>query len=200
MAKTRSEHLDQAIEKSVSTVDESIAKMASMRIGDIVAISEGMHYTIGSHLARNAGEYLVSRLFTDAVFSDDIRAIQLIINRIDGGLPKDTDVEFYQTEFGDCMNKVMDMSAMEQTKIYPEDTVMMALCKNLYQMAVSDIYWNPDANMPRRPSDSVKKERDAALRMVLERVGGRKTLIDVPVEKEEVEIAGWIASLPEITS
>ena len=53
--------------------------------------------------------------------------------------------------------------------------------------------------MPRRPSDSVKKERDAAMRMVLERTGGRKTLSAVPQDVEEVEIAPWIASLPEKT-
>lgn len=168
-------------------------------------ISEGMtvgdvHYTIGMMGARNAADYLVARLFTDAVFSDDIRSIQLIINRIDGGLPKDTEVAFYQTEFGDCLNAVMQMTSDEQTRLKPDDTVMMALCKNLYQMAVQDIYWNADLGRARRPSEAQKKERDAALRMVLERTGGRKTLIDVKPDKEEVEIAGWIAELPEFTS
>ena len=173
--------------------------MANRKIKDVVSISEGNHFMIGMLHAKNAAEYLVARLFTDAVFSDDIRSIQLIINRIDGGLPKDTEVAYYQTEFGDCLNAVMQMTSDQQTKIDPEDTVMMALCKSLYQIAVKDIYWNHEANMPRRPSDSVKKERDAAMRMVLERTGGRKTLVDIQPEKEEVEIAGWIADLPEFT-
>lgn len=173
--------------------------MASRKIKDVVSVSEGNHLMIGMMHATNAAEYLVARLFTDAVFSDDIRAIQLIINRIDGGLPKDVDVARYKTEFGDCMNEVLSMASDEQTKVMPDDTVMMALCKSLYQIAVKDIYWNDDAQMPRRPSDSAKKERDSALRMVLDRAGGRKTLVDVPAEVEDVEIAGWIASLEEST-
>lgn len=190
---------------SGGTVDEAIARMASRRICDVVSISEGFdenhnHLMIGMLGAKNAAEYLVARLFTDAVFSQDIRAIQLIINRIDGGLPKDVDVDRYKTEFGDCINEVMQMTDDEQTKLKPDDSVMMALCKSLYQMAVQDIYWNAELGMPRRPSESVKKERDAALRMVLERSGGRKTLTDIPVEVEDVEIAPWIAGLPEITS
>lgn len=169
-----------------------------------MSVSEGVsgdhHMMIGMLGAKNAAEFLVARLFTDAVFSDDIRSIQLIINRIDGGLPKDVDVDRYQTEFGDCLNKVMSMTRAEQTQIEPEDSVMMALCKSLYQMAVQDIYWDDVAGMRRRPSEAAKKERDAALRMVLERTGGRKTLTDIPVQVEDVEIAPWIAELPEFTS
>lgn len=178
--------------------------MANRKLRDVVLMSEGMtvddkHYTIGMMRAKTAADYLVARLFTDAVFSDDIRSIQLIINRIDGGLPKDTEVEFYQTEFGDCLNAVMKMTSEEQTHLDPDDTVMMALCKNLWQMAVQDIYWNSELGIHRRPSEAQKKERDAALRMVLERTGGRKTLAEIPVQVEEVEIAPWIAELPEST-
>ena len=194
-AKTHSEQLEMAIEKSGASVDESIARMANRKICDVTSIAEGNHFMIGMLEAKNAAEYLVARLFTDAVFSDDIRSIQLIINRIDGGLPKDTDVANYQTEFGDCINKVLSMATDQQTKIDPNDTVMMALCKSLYQIATQDIYWNAEAGVPRRPSDSVKKERDAAMRMVLERAGGRKTLTNIPKQIEEVKIAGWIQEI-----
>lgn len=148
----------------------------------------------------NAAEYLVSRLFTDAVFSQDIRSIQLIINRVDGGLPKDTEVADYNTQFGDCLNEVMSMTNSERLKVVPDDTVMMALCKSLYQLATQDIYWDAEKLKRRRPSDSQKKERDAALRMVLERSGGRKTLSANTKEKECVEIADWISALPEVTT
>lgn len=174
--------------------------MASERIGDVVSIAEGNRFMIGSASAVNAADFLVSRLYTDAIFSQDIRCIQLIINRIDGGLPKDVDVARYQTEFGDCLNEIMAMESNEQTMVRPDDTVMMALCKSLYQIATQDLYWDYEKLRKRRPSDSAKKERDAALRMVLERTGGRKTLASVPPHQEEVEIAGWIAELPEITS
>lgn len=184
---------------SEGTVDESIARMARRRICDVVSISEGRsgdrHMMIGMLQARNAAEFLVARLFTDAVFSDDIRAIQLIINRIDGGLPKDVDVDSYKTEFGDALNEVIQMRRSDMLKVRPDDTVMMALCKSLYQMATADIYWDEAAGRRRRPSEAAKKERDAALRMVLERTGGRKTLSNVPVEVENVDVAPWIASL-----
>ena len=126
--------------RNAATVDESIARLANEFIADVVSIAEGNRFMIGMATARNAADYLVSRLFTDAVFSNDIRAIQLIINRIDGGLPKDTEVAKYQTEFGDCLNKIMQMTTDEQTKVMPDDTVMMALCKSLYHIATQDIY------------------------------------------------------------
>lgn len=169
-------------------------------MGDVVSIAEGNRWMIGMNKSdQNAAEFLVSRLFTDAVFSQDIRAIQLIINRIDGGLPKDTEVAYYRTEFGDCLNEIMAMTREQQLSVLPEDTVMMALCKSLYQIATQDIYWDCDKLRKKHPSDTQKKERDAALRMVLERTGGRKTLAEIQVEKEDVEIAPWIAELPEIT-
>lgn len=168
-----------------------------MRMSDVVTVAEGGRWMVGMITKdQHASDFLVSRLFTDAVFSQDIRAIQLIVNRVDGGLPKDVDVKRYRTEFGDCLNEVMSMTRADQLKVYPDDTVMMALCKSLYQIATQDIYWDYNAKKERRPSDSQKKERDAALRMVLERTGGRKTLAEVPVHEEEVEVAGWIAELP----
>jgi hypothetical protein len=181
------------------TVDESIARLANEYLGDVVSISEGNRISIGRATGRNAADFLVSRLYTDAIFSQDIRCIQLIINRIDGGLPKDTDIAMYQTEFGDCLNAVLDMDRSEQTMVGPGDTVMMALCKSLFQIATQDIYWDYDKKKSRRPSDTVKKERDAAMRMILERTGGRKTLSSVPNHAEEVEIAGWIEDLSKNT-
>lgn len=182
------------------TVDESIARMAHRPMSEVVTLVEGLHPKIGLPYGdRNATQLLVGRLFTDAVFNQDIRAIQLIINRIDGGLPRDVEVDDYQTLFGDCLSEVMQMTHQSQMVLKPDDTVMMALCKSLYSMAVQDIYWDEERRRPRNPSDAAKKERDAALRMVLERTGGRKTLSSVQVEKEDVEIAPWIAMLGEST-
>lgn len=186
--------------RSAPTVDESIARVAGLKMIDVVTIAEGDRIMIGMAGGKNAADFLVSRLFTDAVFSQDIRAIQLIINRIDGGLPKDVDVDRYQTEFGDCLNEIMLMEDSRQAMVEPEDTVMMALCKSLYHLATQDIYWNAEKHCSRTPSESVKKERDAALRMVLERTGGRKTLSSLPQKVDEVEIAGWITELGENAS
>lgn len=168
-----------------------------MRMAEVVSIAEGNRWMIGTKESQSAADFLVSRLFTDAVFSQDIRSIQLIINRIDGGLPKDVDVESYRTLFGDCLNQIMGMTRSEQLTVEPDDTVMMALCKSLFQLATQDIYWDRDKLRSRRPTDEQKRERDAAMRMILERTGGRKTLAAIPPAKDDVEIAGWIAQLTE---
>lgn len=175
--------------------------MADERLGDVVMTAEGMRPNIGPSSHRgtaNAAEYLVCRMFTDAIFSQDIRAIQLIINRVDGGLPKDVEVDDYQTQFSDCINHVMAMTSGEQLKLLPDDTVMMALCKSLYALATQDIYWDDERGRMRRPSTDKKQERDAALRMVLERAGGRKTLVATHEVREEIEDADWVASLPGV--
>lgn len=169
-------------------------------MADVVMASEGMRPRIGpdSRSERSAATYLVCRLFTDAIFSEDIRAIQLIINRVDGGLPKDVEVDDYQTQFSDCLNRIMSMTDGRQLQVTPDDTVMMALCKALYALATQDIYWDEKRGKVRRPSTDRKQERDAALRMVLERTGGRKTLVATGDVLVEVEDADWISSLPSV--
>lgn len=167
-------------------------------MSEVVTISEGIHPQMGFPRGEtNATKFLVGRLFTDAVFNQDIRAIQLIINRIDGGLPKDTELDNYQTMFGDCLKDVMAIKDGTQLKVMPQDTVMMAMCKALYATSVEDIYWDPVKKRKRKPTDAEKKERDAALRIVLERTGGRKTLSTKTEEKEQLGVASWIAQLEE---
>lgn len=167
-------------------------------MADVVMASEGMRPRIGPDSREgkaSAATYLVCRLFTDAIFSEDIRAIQLIINRVDGGLPKDVEVDDYQTQFSDCLNQIMTVTDGSQLKVLPDDTVMMALCKALYALATQDIYWDAERGRMRRPSTDRKQERDAAMRMVLERTGGRKTLVVAHDVKEDVEEADWIPML-----
>lgn len=173
--------------------------MADARLGDVVFTAEGGRRGIGpdSHAgSANAAMFLVCRLLTDAVFSNDIRAIQLIINRIDGGLPKDVEMSDYRTRFSDCLSQVMSMDKSDQLVLHPDDTVMMGLCKSLYALAVQDIYWDEERGRMRRPSTDRKQERDAALRIILERLGGRKTLVAEGKVEEVLEEADWIASLP----
>lgn len=184
------------------TVDENIAILANRKICDVVFEAENRYMQISFPEGNsNASKFLVSRLFTDAVFNQDIRAIQLIINRIDGGLPKDTEIDNYQTMFGDCLAEVMSSTRGDQLKVYPTDTVMMSLCKSLYSIATEDIYHRWDENrecfVKHRPTDAQKRERDAALRMVLERSGGRKTLNEKAVQAEAIEVAPWIAELSD---
>ena len=174
--------------------------MANERMGEVVAIAENRRQFIGpdSHQGTtNAAMFLVCRLLTDAIFSQDIRAIQLVINRIDGGLPRDTEVDDYQTLFSDCLSEVMGMSSAAQLSVTPDDTVMMAICKALYALATQDIYWDDRRKqMRRRPPTDLKQERDAALRIILDRLGGRKTLTISSRVHDEIEDADWISELP----
>ena len=176
------------------SLDEEIDRMARMPMGRVVMISEHMNpqVRIPYSGSENAAMHLVSRLFTDAVFNQDVRAIQTIINRIDGGLPKDVDLSSYQTYFGDCINQHLTLTDGERLKVTPDDSVMMALCKSLYDIATEDIYWDPERKVRKKPSDTKKQQRDNAMRMILERAGGRKTMSPVTEATEEIELAGWI--------
>ena len=170
-----------------------------MKIKDVVIISEGRHPQIGfPHTSKeNAAMFLVSRLFTDAIFNGDIRSITTIINRIDGGLPKDSDIAKYQTLFGDCINEVLEMDDARRLMVHPEDSVIMAMCKSLYDLAVQDIYWDPKHGRKIKPTVEKKQERDNAMRIILERAGGRKTLSSIPEAREELDVADWLKELPE---
>lgn len=172
--------------------------MAMAKMGEAVRIADGGHPVIGIPYGFNestATTYLVCRLFTDAVFNSDVYAIQTIVNRIDGTPPADVDADEYRTLFGDCLQNILDANETDKLKVFPEDTVMDALCKSLYDKAVRDIYHREDGR-PVKPSAEVKRERDAAMRLILERVGGRRTRTGTVREKLEVEAAGWIAELP----
>jgi hypothetical protein len=173
--------------------------MATITMGKAVSRAEGrIPRVLDVSLNPTAANYLVSRLFTDAIFNQDIRVIQQIITRIDGGLPKDEDLSHYQTYFGDCINEVLEMDSADQMKIVPEDTVMMAMCKSLYDLAVQDIYWDDEKQCKCKPSSDKKQERDAAMRIILERCGGRKTQTVVKKDQETYGIASWITkNLPE---
>lgn len=184
---------------SGSAVDEQIAQMARQRLGDVVMMAEGMCPHMGiprDPNGANAAAYLVSRLFTDAIFNQDVRTIQLIVNRIDGGLPKDVDMDSFRTEFAESLEDVVSLPLGEQLKLKPDDTVMTALCKSLYDVATKDIYWSQELGRRKNPSSDDKRDRDAAMRLVLDRLGGRKTAVTEPPKREEIEPADWIKSLP----
>jgi len=176
-----------------------------MTMEEVVWTTEfGIHMIGQSTPKQNAKTNLASRMYTDAVFNGCVRTIGTIINRIDAGLPKDTEIDEYQTLFGDCMNEVLSMTSGDQLTVKPSDSVMLALCKALYDIAVQDIYtdYREDENgnitaKRKNASPEAKQARDAARRMVLERAGGRKTLASIPKELASVEIADWITGLPQ---
>ena len=180
------------------TLDESILDLARRPMGQVVQRAEGSFPRIAT-LNGNARSHLVARLFTDAVFNQDIRAMQLVISRIDGGLKNDVEMSGYETEFSESLTAVLELEDGEKLKIVPEDTVMTAMCKSLVDMACRDIYSDARAAGKRKPSTEAKQERDAAMRIVIERSGGKKTTpIAQPEDVEPVKLAGWIEdSMPD---
>lgn len=177
------------------TLDELIEKMAGMRLGDVVGIAENGRRHIWwfeSNGVNSSAQYMVARLYTDAIFNNDLRCIQTIINRIDGGLPKDTEVANFRTSFADAVDELLAMPTELQHKPQPDDTVMMVLAKSLYDIAVEDIYWDEEKERIKKPSDTKKQQRDNAMRMLLERAGGRKTKIEIKEEEDQVQLAPWI--------
>lgn len=182
--------------EKTETLDDLIELMASQPIGNVVAIQEGTNRKFitwaFNHGYNNAAGFLVCRLFTDAIFNSDIRCIQTIINRVDGGLPKDSEVQFYRTSFADAVGELMEMNEADQLKVHPDDSVMMALAKALYDIACEDIYWDEMEGKKKKPSDTKKQLRDNAMRMILERAGGRKTKVELEVQEEEVKLSPWV--------
>ena len=182
------------------SLDEELRRTAHLRMGDVVHQNEWKLPRIFGPTDGTARSHLAFQMYTDAVFNQDIRTIQMIVNRVDGGLPKDTEVDRYQTLFGDCMNEVLAMTDSMQLKVMPEDTVMMALCKSLFDIATADIYhefkrdkfgnkWARKIN----PSTERRQARDSARRLIHERAGGRKTAVPVPPKVlDEVKTADWV--------
>lgn len=181
-------------------MDDQIVSMASVRMGDIVMRAESDAPRLGyPGYEKTAAQFLVAQLYTDAVFNEDITAIQTIVSRIDGLAPSSDDMGSTQNEFGECLESVLAMTSHDQCKVYPDDTVMMALAKTLYDIATKDIYTEAAKQGKRKPSVQDKQEHSQAVRMLLERVGGRKGVQRIEEEAEVIEIADWIAELPEST-
>ena len=148
--------------------------------------------------AKTAGQHLISRMFTDAIFAQDIRTIEVIINRIDGGNPRDDQMSSLQTLFGDAINRILEIEDPRELKVTPDDSVMDALCKSLYDLAAQDIYHEEDEEgniKNKRPSAETKKSHEAALRIVIERSQGRKTTPTLVEELPEIKKADWLLSL-----
>lgn len=180
-------------------LDQEITAMATQTMGSVVRSAEGMMPRIGCpHGQMNAKRHLVAQMFTDAIFNQDIRTITQIISRVDGGLPTDKNIDEYQTLFGDCMNEVLSCTDGSQLQVRPSDTVMMALCKSIYDLAAQDIYFDAIKNKQKKPTPEKKQAKDAALRLVLERAGGRKTQTAAPKQESKTVLADWISeALPD---
>ena len=185
-------------ETSQKSLDQQFLAMARSKMGNVVRMADTIPRAEYPNGAKTAGQHLVSRMFTDAIFAQDIRTIELIINRIDGGNPRDDQMSSLQTLFGDTINRILEIENPSDLRVTPEDTVMDALCKSLYDLAVQDIYHEEDDEgniKSKRPSAETKKSHEAALRIVIERSQGRKSTPTLVEELPEIKEADWLLSL-----
>lgn len=202
MEKIRSDLVPTIVETSARSLDEQILEMARSKMGQVVRMADTVPRAEFPTGARCAAQHLVSRMFTDAIFSQDIRTIEVIINRIDGGNPRDDQMSSLQTLFGDAINRILEIEDPRELKVTPDDSVMDALCKSLYDLAAQDIYHeeDDDGNIKnKRPSAEVKKSHEAALRIVIERSQGRKTTPTLVEDIPEICEADWLLSLESPT-
>lgn len=163
---------------------------------DAVVLTEGEPPRVsGPRYEENARWYLVSRMYTDAIFNDDIHMIQQIVNRIDGGVVPEELQSGIQTKFGDCLEQVLAMDEASRLKVTPDDTVLMALCKALYDKAAHSIYWDRKKKRPRKPASWEKAERDAAIKMIFERTQGRKSQRKLEERGVEAVASEWLGQL-----
>ena len=198
MEKIHSELVPTIAATNERSLDDQILEMARSRMGQVVRMADTVPRAEFPTGARCAAQHLVSRMFTDAIFSQDIRTIEVIINRIDGSNPRDDQMSSLQTLFGDAINRILEIEDPQELKVTPDDTVMDALCKSLYDLAAQDIYHEEDdeGNIKnKRPSAEVKKSHEAALRIVIERSQGRKTTPTLVEDVPEIGEADWLLSL-----
>lgn len=198
MEKIHSELVPTIAATNERSLDDQILEMARSKMGQVVRMADTVPRAEFPTGARCAAQHLVSRMFTDAIFSQDIRTIEVIINRIDGSNPRDDQMSSLQTLFGDAINRILEIEDPRELKVTPDDTVMDALCKSLYDLAAQDIYHTEDEEgniKDKRPSAEVKKSHEAALRIVIERSQGRKTTPTLVEDIPEIGEADWLLSL-----
>jgi hypothetical protein len=186
MEKIHSDLVPTIAATSARSLDEQILEMARSKMGQVVRMADTVPRAEFPTGARCAAQHLVSRMFTDAIFSQDIRTIEVIINRIDGGNPRDDQMSSLQTLFGDAINRILEIEDPRELKVTPDDSVMDALYHEE----------DEDGNIKtKRPSAETKKSHEAALRIVIERSQGRKTTPTLVEELPEIKKADWLLSL-----
>ncbi len=142
---------------SLDTIDNMLYKRAiNCSLGEIVTRRES---------SENVRSYLVDTMIIDAIMGLDIELIDKLVHRIDGSVPKEDSYDKYANLFGRALDLVLDMKVDEQVTISPTDNVLIAMAKAAVYVALTT------------PSNSVQKmkQKHAAIDMVLDRTGGRKT-------------------------
>lgn len=113
----------------------------------------------------NARAYFVASLVFNAIFEKDMECIRQIATRIDGTVPEDKERSLFANLMGDAIEDVLSLTDGEQTRVFPDDRVIIALAKVVLHLSTMQV----------GKSVSMRKDRALAIDMILSRTGGRKT-------------------------
>ena len=136
--------------------------------------------------ARFGCQLIMQCIFSSDAFSPDINIIKQVIKRIDGTVPDADQREGYANLIGDALEDVMDMTAADQTQVYPDDLTIIALAKAILYVSMQDCGKNYQK----------KKDRQTAIEIILERTGGRKSAPVKQTETVSYIAPTWRQSLP----
>lgn len=132
--------------------------------------------------AANARAYFVANLVCDAVFNQDIDVCKQIITRIDGAVPDEESRSGYANIFGDALDDVLGYEKADQLQIYPEDLGVIAIAKVVIFSSMKEVGRN----------FQMRKSKNDAIDLILNRVGGRKTKPTKPLLETTFEDPDWM--------
>lgn len=152
--------------KEEVSLDATTARYAlELTWGELIQLAER---------APDAESWWVANKFIDGILCEDIRTIKQIVSRIDGTAPADIDIKKYQTAFGDALREVFAIQdEADLVNIYGNESVMIAIAKTVFKISS----WRGKFNGKKfiQLSSDKKAEKDQAVAMIYERIGGRKT-------------------------
>lgn len=177
---------------SAKSVSRELARLENSNSGDIdqytteVCLTRTMGDVVfARERATNARQFFIANLIFNAVAEKDMGLIEIIATRIDGTVPVSSERESFANIMGDAIDDVLEMEDVERTLVYPDDPVIVALAKVVFQLAVC----------PAKSDYNKKRERQKAVEMVYARTAGRRNEpVRLALEEKFVE-PEWLANL-----
>lgn len=107
-------------------------------------------------------KYWLSHIIRDAIAQMDIKAIQTIATRLDGGIPDKKNRDKYANYIGSFIDDVLKLPVDEVRMLRYEDPVFVALAKAIVHISLQV------------PKDSqAARDKNIATEMIFDRCGGR---------------------------
>jgi len=132
--------------------------------------------------ANNMRAYTVASMVFNAIFEQDIDLIKTIVRRVDGLVPDEDKRGGYANILGDALEDVLSYESKEQMVLTPDDPVIIGIAKVLVYKSTAMVGSN----------QMLRRERNSAAEMILERVGGRKTGPTKPLLDKQYIKPAWM--------